>query len=163
MASSDMIPRTFESDLRFAPRGQVWDAGYNPHDHDLLEEHTPNWGGTAAVGVIFVIIGLVSITVSVGGGVGFVVFGIMIIAVSYLAWNSDLGLGDSGAEPEYQPDYEDYYIDWRKEAWARQEMRQRDIDEIVKAVKSTIRVRCQYCGTLNEESANKCESCGASL
>jgi hypothetical protein len=45
----------------------------------------------------------------------------------------------------------------------RSQMRRMKIEEVVKAVKTTIRVRCRYCGTLNEEKAKKCESCGGLL
>lgn len=53
----------------------------------------------------------------------------------------------------------------RLETMARiaQEDNDQQVHEIVKAVKSTIKVRCRYCGTLNEESASNCESCGATL
>lgn len=37
------------------------------------------------------------------------------------------------------------------------------VREIAEAVKSTIKVRCRYCGTLNEEDSSNCESCGATL
>ena len=46
---------------------------------------------------------------------------------------------------------------------ARRQQMLRNKNDIVKAVKSTIKVRCKYCGTLNEEDANKCESCGGAL
>jgi len=35
--------------------------------------------------------------------------------------------------------------------------------EVVKEIKSTIKVRCRYCGTLNDEGATHCEACGAAL
>jgi len=41
--------------------------------------------------------------------------------------------------------------------------RQRAVQEIANAVKSNIMVRCRYCGSLNEETASKCSSCGAAL
>jgi len=44
-----------------------------------------------------------------------------------------------------------------------QESRDQQIHQIAKAVKSTIKVRCRYCGTLNEEDTSNCESCGATL
>jgi sensor histidine kinase YesM len=44
-----------------------------------------------------------------------------------------------------------------------QENRDQQISQIAKAVKSTIKVRCRYCGTLNEEDASNCDSCGATL
>lgn len=53
--------------------------------------------------------------------------------------------------------------DWEDAVRIAQTTRQKEVEEIIKAVKTTIRVRCKYCGTLNQESANNCESCGASL
>jgi hypothetical protein len=57
------------------------------------------------------------------------------------------------------------YEQKRLETVARiaQESRDQQIHQIAKAVKSTIKVRCRYCGTLNEEGASNCESCGATL
>lgn len=50
-----------------------------------------------------------------------------------------------------------------EEARAEEEERQRNIQDIAKAVKSNIKIRCRYCGSLNDESATKCDSCGAAL
>lgn len=50
--------------------------------------------------------------------------------------------------------------------WARRRAeveREAQVKEIVDAVKSTIKVRCRYCGTLNEEKEKTCESCGGPL
>jgi hypothetical protein len=161
-----MMPRTYDTGVSFAPRGQVWAPEYNPDDHSIDSEHNPSWVGTAAVGAIMAFIGLLAMMISPGVGVGFLVIGVIIIIASYAAGNSDVDWGDYWGDEDQWPDYDDstyYEPDWKREARARQEMKQREIDEIIKAVKSTIRVRCQYCGTLNPESANKCESCGASL
>ena len=49
------------------------------------------------------------------------------------------------------------------ERTASMEQREQERREFVAAVKSTIKVRCTYCGTLNEEDAEKCESCGGPL
>jgi rubrerythrin len=52
-------------------------------------------------------------------------------------------------------------------AAAAEEAEERFKDEIAMAVqerlKGTIRVRCRYCGSLNDEDAIKCDSCGATL
>ena len=46
----------------------------------------------------------------------------------------------------------------------RQERLRNEIAEAVKeSMKSNIKVRCRYCGSLNDESASKCDSCGATL
>jgi uncharacterized membrane protein len=46
-----------------------------------------------------------------------------------------------------------------------EEQRKEQIEEIAKSIKDqmTVKVRCRYCGSLNDENANKCESCGAAL
>jgi len=49
------------------------------------------------------------------------------------------------------------------EAQAAEQAHQREVQEIALAVKSTVKVRCRYCGTLNDEVSSKCESCGATL
>ncbi len=36
-------------------------------------------------------------------------------------------------------------------------------DQVTIIQQSTVRIRCRYCGTLNEERAERCSSCGASL
>jgi hypothetical protein len=161
-----MMPRTYDTHVSIAPRGQVWEPGYNPDDYSLDSEHDPNWAGTAAVGAIIAFMGLLAIMISPGVGVGFLIIGVIVIVASYYAGNSDIDWREYWGDQNKwiaDEDNSDWETDWEQDARARQEMRQREIDEIIKAVKSTIRVRCQYCGTLNPESANKCESCGASL
>ena len=50
---------------------------------------------------------------------------------------------------------------------AELEKQERLRNEIAEAVKermmSNIKVRCRYCGSLNDETATKCDSCGATL
>lgn len=123
----------------------------------------PNFAATIAAGVILVIIGLIVIGSSPSVGIGVAVFGIMICIGGFASRKVEY---DSGSD--YFPmtdeinDMQEEY-DWETEARGKQLARQQEIDDIVKAVKQTIRIRCRYCGTLNEESANKCESCGANL
>jgi len=54
-----------------------------------------------------------------------------------------------------------------REAIASDEADERLRDEVAQAVKDSmkgaIKVRCRYCGSLNDEKANKCDSCGATL
>lgn len=55
-----------------------------------------------------------------------------------------------------------------EEEWTRrEEERDRFKEEVARSVKEsikgTIKVRCRYCGGLNEEHDEKCESCGAPL
>lgn len=57
----------------------------------------------------------------------------------------------------------DERIRQESQVMAEEAARQKTIQDIAEAVKTNIRVRCQYCGALNEETALKCTSCGASL
>ncbi len=51
----------------------------------------------------------------------------------------------------------------QEEIRSADEARQKEVQEIAQAVKSTIKIRCRYCGTLNDENSANCESCGAAL
>ena len=46
---------------------------------------------------------------------------------------------------------------------AQEAARQSNVQEIANALRSSIKIRCRYCGTLNEEAASNCSSCGATL
>ena len=45
----------------------------------------------------------------------------------------------------------------------QQRIKEQERQEMVKAIKSTIMVRCRYCGSLNVEIDLNCASCGANL
>jgi len=49
------------------------------------------------------------------------------------------------------------------QARAEEAEREKNVQDIAKAIRSNIKIRCRYCGTLNEEDASKCSSCGATL
>ncbi len=55
----------------------------------------------------------------------------------------------------------------KENALAAEEADEKFKDEVAEAVKErmkgTIKVRCRYCGSLNDEEAVKCDSCGATL
>lgn len=75
---------------------------------------------------------------------GTLIFGLILIVASFMARQSEQTRLET-------------------EARIAQERHDQNVQEIVQAVKSTIKVRCRYCGTLNEETASNCESCGAAL
>ncbi len=67
-----------------------------------------------------------------------------------------------------------FFIVQRKEdeesaeiATSKEDAEERFKDEIADAVekrmKGTIKVRCRYCGSLNDEGDVRCDSCGATL
>jgi hypothetical protein len=93
-----------------------------------------------------------------GGGVIFIGLLMVLAATAGRKWESEEYLFP---EPEYQWEPDTYTANDVNRF--REQDRKREIEEIVKAVKATIKVRCRYCGRLNEEKANKCESCGGAL
>jgi hypothetical protein len=125
--------------------------------------------GQLAAGIMFIIIGIVQLVIAgvvmsdpdfPGMGVGGVPFiiaggtfliGFALIALSFSTRNSEIAAARQQAEALEQSRIEQE----RHEEEERKRM--------VEAIKSTIKVRCRYCGSLNDESASKCESCGADL
>lgn len=81
----------------------------------------------------------------------FAVFGMIVLIIGVIL----IGLSFKLKEDEAR----------RLESQARDDEteRQRAVQEIANAVKSNIMVRCRYCGSLNEETASKCSTCGAAL
>lgn len=162
-----MIPRSLE--LGVDPRTDALQESSwpSPSIYESLGDgeelqHQPNFGATIAVGVMLIIFGLVVMSASPGAGIGGVVVGVFVIIGALAYTMSDYDELADQLEAEQWADTE-AEMDYESALQARQIARQQEIDEIVKAVKQTIRVRCRYCGTLNEESANRCESCGGAL
>lgn len=157
-----MIPREYALGEHPFPQDESWSQLYESQEIDSDDARKPSWIGLIAVGILFFLMGIAMIHESPGVGLGFVFFGLILIIGSNSArkWVIDQ---EESMEADAQWEEEEAARTWQQDIQARQELKQREIDEIVKAVKSTIRVRCRYCGTLNEETANKCESCGGSL
>jgi hypothetical protein len=146
------------------PRGEVWEPNYTPGSQpspDDFAGHEPNLTGVMFVGGFFVFLGLVILSLSSSVGVGFVLFGIILMAGGHVAGREGINWGSSAEVADAWGRIEEDL--WKEDSLETSNMTQQQIDEIVRAVKTTIRVRCRYCGTLNEEKANRCESCGASL
>ena len=139
-----------------------WSSAFEPQEENDEDLHEPSWPGMIAVGIIFIVFGFGMFAVSFGLGMGVVFMGVLFIvgAIVGSAKEFDAGYGQTEVDQWEQMETE---REWEEAARARQRARQHEVDEIIKAVKTTIRVRCRYCGTLNDESANKCESCGGSL
>lgn len=161
------------TDTHPIPRDEPWYFPPSSQESDSLEPHEANWLATIGMAIVFMFVGLLMIPASTGVGLGFVVLGAAVFAGSFLALKAEAG---PKIDQETYDQWDETFDQWeemtqaqelehdlRTREEARKEARQREIDEIVKAVKSTIMVRCRYCGTLNEESASKCESCGANL
>lgn len=128
------------------------------------------WGGMLAGGVLFFIISIVQFAI-----IGFIssdsrfqddsgfmdgaivipiatlTIALVLIMVAIARRNTDIEQAEAGRRA--------------LEEQRMEQARQRELErqEMVKAIKSTIMIRCRYCGTLNEESAQKCISCGANL
>ncbi len=127
----------------------------------------PSWIGVLIFGIVTIAAGVIALSMSVSTsnndpldpfnqidnqaarnfgifGAVFLVVGIVLIVVSFVV---------KAREENKEV----------MEAQAVEEAHRRDVEEIAQAVKSTIKIRCRYCGTLNDETSVKCESCGASL
>jgi hypothetical protein len=154
---------------------------------DIFLERGNNWIGMAVVGSILIIMGVFMIPSSdtVGGGVIFIGALMMLGSGVAYRWEQDpeivqdmdyqvkeavdaqmvaLEIEDNlrMREAAVRNQFDDAH-EIEESLRIRDLTRQEEIEEIIRAVKKTIRVRCRYCGTLNEEKANKCTSCGGSL
>jgi MFS family permease len=163
-----MTPSEFDSDLHPTPLSDTW-----PEPSQPTPDSRPSVGGFSWIGLIvfgvFMIIGGAIVLVNsqpdesswypseeptaefrVLAGV-FIIGGILAILASPLLRRSEI---EANIQKELR----------LEEQRAEEErLREEERDDIVRAVKSTIKIRCRYCGTLNEEKATRCESCGGSL
>jgi len=106
--------------------------------------------GMAIVAFFFVVVGLFA--VSKGAPASFAVFAV-IAAIAVIA----MGIASRRKEAILEEEKA------RAEIEAQEKLRN-DIAEAVKeTIKSNIKVRCRYCGSLNDETDKKCDSCGATL
>ena len=157
-----MLSRTYAMEPKEPPSTYSGDTTSEALDTEQIMDMVPNWVGMIVVGGLLMLIGVVLLSASgvVGGGVIFI--GILMLVGALLArdWDYD-DAAFSDLDYQWQDEVESQSMN--EELREINTARQKEIEEIVKAVKSTIRVRCRYCGTLNEEKANNCESCGASL
>ena len=157
-----MLSRTYAMEPKEPPSTYSGDTTSEALDTEQIMDMVPNWVGMIVVGGLLVLIGVVLLSASgvVWGGVIFI--GILMLVGALLArdWDYD-DAAFSDLDYQWQDEVESQSMN--EELREINTARQKEIEEIVKAVKSTIRVRCRYCGTLNEEKANNCESCGASL
>jgi len=149
------------------PSIQSEEKPFETEETAIVPERDINWIGMAFVGILLILTGMAALSTSgsLGAGVIFLGFLMLIGSRTVKRWVEDVEASsdmDTDMDYEWQQEEDDARA-IEQELQARRAARQKEIDEIVKAVKSTIRVRCQYCGTLNEETANKCETCGASL
>lgn len=139
-----------------------------PEEPEVPGDREANFAAVAVAGLLLVIFGLIFTPVSVTGGLGTMVIGVMIMigvrAVEKVQSNDGYEMSSRlDSEWERRIDAQIEASEMENDLRSHRLERQKEIDEIVKAVKATIMVRCRYCGTLNEEKANKCESCGGSL
>ncbi len=125
-------------------------------------DYTPSFVGIAIMGVFFVIMGASLVVTGSPLGAGLVFMGVLFIAGSWFGhkWYE---YGDLASEPDSEAYSDSRAFEPVMSPWAKEEARKKEVEEIVKTVKSIIKVRCRYCGTLNEENANKCEKCGGAL
>jgi hypothetical protein len=162
----DLKPKMVEVQTNTAPQEASeisWSSAFEPEE-EVEEEDIDevNWVAVAAIGAVVVFFGLGMVGTSFGFGVGMIFLGIMMIGAALAAKKGEANAEDESFRAAQFEKMEEQ-LEWEETARARQREREKEVQEIIKAVKTTIRVRCRYCGTLNEEKANKCEACGASL
>ncbi len=155
-----MQPRSSDTIRAVTPRGEPWSPSYEP-DPDRYSDHEPNLAGTMAVGILFVVFGFLVVNISAVIGLGFVAFGFLVWLAAYAAGRYYDSIGAAADDTQWAEMEQDLISEQR--AFDKKQLTEEQIAEIVKAVKSTIKVRCRYCGTLNDEAAGKCESCGANM
>jgi ribosomal protein L40E len=127
------------------------------------KDYTPSFAGIAIVGGFFVIMGTsLVITTNFPLGAGLAFMGALFIAGAWFGYKW-YEYGDLASEPDSEAYSDSRTFEPVMSPWAKEEARKKEVEEIVKTVKSIIKVRCRYCGTLNEENANKCEKCGGPL
>jgi hypothetical protein len=149
-----MTPDEFDSDLHPTPFSDTW-----PAPSQTTSDSPPSVGGSNWIGLLFGGFMFIAMGVIVGStepDMGpfpaiMILMGVGVMLLAPLARRSeiaanvqrDLRLEEQRAEEE--------------------RLKEEEKEDIVRAVKSTIKVRCRYCGTLNEEKATRCESCGGAL
>lgn len=126
------------------------------------EDELQKWPGLIIFGAVSILAGLVFISKETNLSIIFFVMGICLFVFGAIVRKIEgAAYVPSEIDAEWKEKTENEEI--KQDFESRLLHRQRDKDEIVKEVKSTIKVRCRYCGTLNDEGANKCESCGGVL
>ena len=127
-----------------------------------FEEPSPNFSALILIGAVLFVVGMgaMALNFAVAGAVAGLGFLMMIGGGLARNWH-DFGYASADLDAQYKVSYGE--PDSARDSWARAEARMKDVEEVVKTVKTMIRVRCRYCGMLNEEKANKCESCGGAL
>lgn len=138
---------------------------YDVSNYALAEdqkEYRPSFAGLAIMGGFFLIMGASLIYTSFPLGAGVAFMGVLIIAGAWFGhkWYE---YGDLASESDSEAYSDSRTFEPVMSPWAKEEARKKEVEEIVKTVKSIIKVRCRYCGTLNDESANTCEKCGGPL
>lgn len=157
-----MFPRNLnlEPEIRSSVEGIPYT--YEVKREDSSEDRPANFSALMLIGTLLFITGMAALSVNfaVAGAVAGLGFLMMIGGAFAVKMNSLADLR-TDLDEEYKVGYGE--SDTVRDSWAKAEARKKEVDEIVKTVKSMIRVRCRYCGTLNDETANKCEKCGGTL
>ena len=102
------------------------------------------------IGILIIIIGLFAVSQGAPGAFAIlpIIFAILFIIASIIAKDKEERLAMEAASAEQQ----------------REERLKNEIAEAVQErMKSNIKIRCRYCGSLNDETDTKCSSCGATL
>jgi hypothetical protein len=159
-----MTSKALELAVEYRFYDHIGSEPYGVDEPDSLDDRQPSFIAVAFAGAIMLIAGFVLLRTSTSLGGGVMILGILLLLGSRAA----IMLEEHGDEilssnyPELWP-YETYDSGVEETSVDRELARRREIEEIVRAVKTTVRVRCRHCGILNEDNAKTCESCGAPL
>jgi ribosomal protein L40E len=149
-----MAPDEFDSDLHPTPPYDTW-----PEPSQTTPDTPPSVGGSNWIGLLFGGFMFIALGIIVGSAepdadpfpAVMILMGVVVMLLAPLARRSEI-------EANIQRD-----LRLEEQQAEDERLREEEKQEIVRAVKSTIKIRCRYCGTLNEEKATRCESCGGSL
>jgi len=159
-----MIPRDSDADLAYEV--DSLSESYRSAEEDDSDTREHAWIGLLGMGFLAFIAGWAVASYDYSAGFAIAALGIALIIAGFLSRNwaakqRQDEMDDAKAEEQFHQFEVAQTI--QDNTSVRRADREKEIQEIVKQVKSTIKVRCQFCGTLNEENATNCESCGATL
>jgi hypothetical protein len=145
-----------------SPVDASWNRRYDIRELEKDEGSEPNWAMMTGTGIVIGLLGIRMLWLSVTIGGGMILIGAIIFIGSTFAsrWEEDENLLSDLDDP-WQDLLEKQAVDDDREQ--RQAAMKMTIGEVVRAVNSSIMIRCRNCGTLNAEKASRCESCGGPL
>jgi len=145
-----------------SPADASWNREYDVRELEKDEGSEPNWAMMMGMGIVIGLLGIRVLWTNVTIGGGMILIGaIIFIGGSFASrWEEDESLFSDLDDP-WQDLLDKQAVDDDRQQ--RQAAMQLKISDVVRAVNSSIMIRCRSCGTLNAENAGRCESCGGSV